>query len=166
VKYEYSVINADNPEDRFERHVWGEGLDAGDKGFNKCSTIADKFFYFRLFQIPTGDDPDAAGATKAEAGKQPKGQPAKTRPAGNVAERKDGTKCERCGQGVVPIQKAGEVISVERILAAAQKEHGKKLCANCQIGLRKNGSAKSEMPAAPQPNGTAVEQAHSNAASR
>jgi hypothetical protein len=42
------------------KHTWAEALDSEDKGFNKCSTQADKYLTLRLFRIATpADDPDA-----------------------------------------------------------------------------------------------------------
>jgi hypothetical protein len=162
VKYAYSVINSDNPQEHFELHVWGEGLDAGDKGFNKCSTIADKFFYFRLFQIPTGDDPDGATAGSFDAGRPniQREKRGKDRASSAEQAQKQGVKCERCDRSVVPARKGTELISIERILAASQREYGKKLCADCQIALHRNEpwTAEPTYPIVPQaaPTGRAI----------
>jgi hypothetical protein len=49
--------------------MWGCGMDSGDKAIYKAETGANKYMLFKLFSIPTGDDP--------EAGKQPEEQAAK-----------------------------------------------------------------------------------------
>ncbi len=69
VRFEYEVINADAPDDRFTRHNFGLCYGVDDKAFNKCSTISEKFFLLRLFSIATFDDPDAhAMATDRDSG--------------------------------------------------------------------------------------------------
>lgn len=37
----------------------GEAADTGDKGINKASTSATKYFLMKVFQVSTGDEPDA-----------------------------------------------------------------------------------------------------------
>ena len=59
VRFQYEVINADAPKDKFTRHNYGLSFGVDDKAFNKCSTISEKFFLLRLFNIATFDDPDA-----------------------------------------------------------------------------------------------------------
>jgi hypothetical protein len=40
---------------------WGEAADSGDKGYNKCKSIALKYVLMQMFLVPTKDlaDPDA-----------------------------------------------------------------------------------------------------------
>lgn len=59
VRFQYEVINADSPDDKFTRHNFGLCYGIDDKAFNKCSTTSEKFFLLRLFSIATFDDPDA-----------------------------------------------------------------------------------------------------------
>ena len=42
VWYEYEVVNVDTPDDKTIRHNWGEALDNGDKGVNKCAPPSPK----------------------------------------------------------------------------------------------------------------------------
>jgi hypothetical protein len=62
--FKYVIVNADKPEEKIEQLVWGEASDGGDKGAYKASTGADKYFWFRLLQLPTGDDPDDESETR------------------------------------------------------------------------------------------------------
>lgn len=41
----------------------GQGMDNGDKGAYKAATGAMKYFLYKCFMIPTGDDPEADDAT-------------------------------------------------------------------------------------------------------
>jgi hypothetical protein len=84
--FEYEVINADKPEERFKQLVWGEASDGGDKGAYKASTGADKYFWFRLLQIPTGDDPDDEGEDSA---KGQRNRPAARANADKVQHKRD-----------------------------------------------------------------------------
>ena len=59
VRFQYEVVNADAPDDKLTRHNFGLSYGVDDKAFNKCSTISEKFFLLRLFNIATFDDPDA-----------------------------------------------------------------------------------------------------------
>jgi hypothetical protein len=56
----YTVINADNPDERFTCE-WdaGEALDTSDKATNKATTASQKYFLMKLFNISDKDDPDA-----------------------------------------------------------------------------------------------------------
>jgi len=62
--FKYTIVNADNPTETIESIQIGEGADTGDKGIYKASTGADKYFWFRLLQISTGDDPEDGGNGK------------------------------------------------------------------------------------------------------
>jgi ERF superfamily len=55
----------------------GEALDTEDKGFNKCVTAAEKYFFLKTFALSTGDDPDGDSPTPAPAPKRQQ-SPAKT----------------------------------------------------------------------------------------
>lgn len=59
-RVEYTVINADNPEERITIQWYAQGADQGEKGVGKLVTYAEKYLFLKLFQIPTDkDDPDA-----------------------------------------------------------------------------------------------------------
>lgn len=58
IKYKFTVIDGDNPIDRFEGYWFGEGIDTGDKGFQKAGTSAEKYYLMKLFKIGDKDDPD------------------------------------------------------------------------------------------------------------
>lgn len=60
VSSRYTLINADNPEDRMVCE-WdgGEALDTSDKATNKAITASAKNFYMKLFNISDKEDPDA-----------------------------------------------------------------------------------------------------------
>lgn len=49
----------------------GSGIDTEDKGVPKAMTSGEKYFLLKMFLIPTGDDPDAAGPTEAVRGRKP-----------------------------------------------------------------------------------------------
>lgn len=59
VKSRYTVINADNPDERFTC-AWdgGEAIDSSDKATNKAGTASHKYFLMKLFNISDKDDPD------------------------------------------------------------------------------------------------------------
>lgn len=54
----YRVVDVDTGEG-FEFEMAGEGMDSGDKSVFKAVTGAGKYADMKLFQIPTGDDPEA-----------------------------------------------------------------------------------------------------------
>ena len=71
-----------------ETDGWGEAADNGDKGYNKCKSIALKYVLMQMFLVPTKDiaDPDKetpdevsapAKRTKKAAAPQPSPAPAK-----------------------------------------------------------------------------------------
>lgn len=68
----YTVINTDDPEDRFVADWAGEGDDTLDKGTNKALTASQKYFYMKLFNISDKEDPDAESN---DIGKVKKEQP-------------------------------------------------------------------------------------------
>lgn len=54
-----TVINGDNPDERYDLSWAGEGQDRADKGLYKAYTGAIKYFLMKLLQVATGDDPEA-----------------------------------------------------------------------------------------------------------
>lgn len=54
----YCFVNIDNPEERIETTVYGDGLDTGDKATGKAMTYADKYALMKAYKLSTGDDPD------------------------------------------------------------------------------------------------------------
>lgn len=53
-----AIINADKPTDRIEVDWIGEGGDTVDKGAYKAFTGGLKYFYMKMLQVATGDDPE------------------------------------------------------------------------------------------------------------
>lgn len=59
IDFEFDVINADKPDDKFTVTWSGEAADYGDKATNKAATSAIKYYQMRQFNISEqGDDPD------------------------------------------------------------------------------------------------------------
>lgn len=63
-----------------EGETFGEAMDSGDKSFNKAMSIAQKYFYFQTFSIPTAElvDPDAEShdlAPKPKSAPKPEQKP-------------------------------------------------------------------------------------------
>lgn len=95
-----SVINADKPDDKFEVDWIGEGADTVDKGLYKAFTGGLKYFYMKLLQVATGDDPelfvqtDRIGAMAAEAaaqgGERPEGRQVQVRSSSRPQPQKGG----------------------------------------------------------------------------
>ena len=52
---------------------WGEAADSGDKGYNKCKSIALKYVLMQMFLVPTKDltDPDSETPEEVTAKKDP-----------------------------------------------------------------------------------------------
>lgn len=71
LKMRFTVINADDQDDKIEATWMGESTDWGDKGINKAETSGTKYFYMRLFNISEkGDadnDPDSQDNSAAES---------------------------------------------------------------------------------------------------
>lgn len=63
----YKVINAENPDEWFTAVSVGQGSDTQDKGANKASTASWKYLVLRLFNIPSGEDPDAISSDELDA---------------------------------------------------------------------------------------------------
>lgn len=59
VKSRYTVVNADNPDERFVCE-WdgGEAIDSSDKATNKATTASHKYFLMKLFNISDKEDGD------------------------------------------------------------------------------------------------------------
>lgn len=55
-------------------NAYGEGSDYGDKGSYKAFTGAQKYFYMKLFNISTGDDPEKDNSNEASGNTKPKTQ--------------------------------------------------------------------------------------------
>ena len=53
--------------EKLETPYYAQGVDlAGEKGVGKALTYAEKYFFMKLFHVPTGkDDPDSDGKTKS-----------------------------------------------------------------------------------------------------
>lgn len=71
LKMTFTVINADDQEDKIVATWMGESTDWGDKGINKAETSGTKYFLMRLFNISEkGDadnDPDSQDNSAAES---------------------------------------------------------------------------------------------------
>lgn len=72
VTVRYTMVDADSG-DSYSFSMVGEGTDTGDKAVYKALTGANKYALMKLFQIPSGDDPEADwGGDKDEEPEQPK----------------------------------------------------------------------------------------------
>jgi hypothetical protein len=158
VKYRYDVVNTDRSEDRIALHNYGEAADLSDKGINKASTVAEKFFLCRLFHISTGGDPDGTFiAVQRNGGQQHNGREngrpyengrnhdhrGRSGGAQSAARDSEEFRCEQCARAVIPARKDGEMVSVKSILAASQREYQKNLCADCLLAKRAQTNAGS-----------------------
>ena len=76
LKMTFTVINADDQDDKIVATWMGESTDWGDKGINKAETSGTKYFLMRLFNISEkGDadnDPDSQDNSAAESKPAPK----------------------------------------------------------------------------------------------
>lgn len=69
-----TIINVDDPKDRFDTVMFGEGCDSGDKAPGKAISYAVKYCYLKAFGAETGEDADLesvefeAPKTRAEVG--------------------------------------------------------------------------------------------------
>lgn len=52
--------------------MWGQGVDSGDKGIYKAITGANKYFIYKLLNLPTGDDPESGNQTDHKTEPAPK----------------------------------------------------------------------------------------------
>jgi hypothetical protein len=53
-----SFINIDDPSDKIDIEICGQGIDPQDKGFGKAYSYAKKYAFLSLFCLETGDDPE------------------------------------------------------------------------------------------------------------
>lgn len=67
LKTTYKIINAEDPAEWFAAESVGQGSDTQDKGANKASTASWKYLLLRLFNIPSGEDPDAVSSDELDA---------------------------------------------------------------------------------------------------
>lgn len=72
--FEFTVVNADKPDDRFVVKWQGEAADYGDKATNKAATAAVKYYLMRQFNISSKGDEDPDSQTPEVAQKQQKPQ--------------------------------------------------------------------------------------------
>lgn len=70
--FEFTVVNADKPDDRFVVKWQGEAADYGDKATNKAATAAVKYYLMRQFNISSKGDEDPDSQTPEVAPKQQK----------------------------------------------------------------------------------------------
>lgn len=70
--FEFTVVNADKPDDRFVVKWQGEAADYGDKATNKAATAAVKYYLMRQFNISSKGDEDPDSQTPEVAAKQQK----------------------------------------------------------------------------------------------
>lgn len=66
VGFEFTLINADDPEDK-EWSTWiAHGIDSQDKALNKAATTALKFFLLKTFLVSTGEDGQTPAVQQSE----------------------------------------------------------------------------------------------------
>lgn len=70
--FEFTVVNADKPDDRFVVKWQGEAADYGDKATNKAATAAVKYYLMRQFNISSKGDEDPDSQAPEVAQKQQK----------------------------------------------------------------------------------------------
>lgn len=70
--FEFTVVNADKPDDRFMVKWQGEAADYGDKATNKAATAAVKYYLMRQFNISSKGDEDPDSQTPEVTAKQQK----------------------------------------------------------------------------------------------
>jgi hypothetical protein len=140
VKYEYEVVNADDPNDKFVRHNWGEALDWGDKGLNKCSTVAEKVFLLRLFKIATYDDPDAHSAQRRQNRPAPQNG---DKGRGNKFSGPGPNECQQCGELITTVRRDNKTWQSDEVIALSKKHFGKRLCGDCFLKAPARDAGKS-----------------------
>jgi hypothetical protein len=69
IKLAVSFINADNPNDHFSIRSIGYGIDSSDKGPGKAISYAYKYACLKVFNLETGEDPDADQQARYEPAK-------------------------------------------------------------------------------------------------
>lgn len=70
--FEFTVVNADKPDDRFVVKWQGEAADYGDKATNKAATAAVKYYLMRQFNISSKGDEDPDSQTPEVSAKSQK----------------------------------------------------------------------------------------------
>jgi len=85
--FEFTVVNADKPDDRFVVKWQGEAADYGDKATNKAATAAVKYYLMRQFNISSKGDEDPDSQTPEVAQKQQKPAMASVRQIVAVSKR-------------------------------------------------------------------------------
>nr|DAQ42013.1 MAG TPA: ERF superfamily protein [Caudoviricetes sp.] len=85
--FEFTVVNADKPDDRFVVKWQGEAADYGDKATNKAATAAVKYYLMRQFNISSKGDEDPDSQTPEVAAKQQKPVMASVRQIVAVSKR-------------------------------------------------------------------------------
>lgn len=85
--FEFTVVNADKPDDRFVVKWQGEAADYGDKATNKAATAAVKYYLMRQFNISSKGDEDPDSQTPEVAQKQQKPVMASVRQIVAVSKR-------------------------------------------------------------------------------
>lgn len=145
VKFEYEVINADTPEDRLTKHNFGLCYGLNDKAYNWCSTISEKYFLLRLFNIATYDDPDANAVPAGRDSRSGKRDSQQGRSLG-TGRRRPANECEQCGYPITFFRKDDETLSKEQIIEASLSKHKKRLCGRC---LFEQDSRENKTTAAP-----------------
>lgn len=85
--FEFTVVNADKPDDRFVVKWQGEAADYGDKATNKAATAAVKYYLMRQFNISSKGDEDPDSQTPEVTAKQQKPVMASVRQIVAVSKR-------------------------------------------------------------------------------
>lgn len=153
VKYEYEVINADSPEDNFARHNWGEAIDHGDKGLNKCSTIAEKMFLLRLFKLATFDDPDANSAERSRnRTTHQNGERSRREHVPSTSQNE----CQKCHELITAARREGKTWQSSEAIAVSRKQFGKRLCVDCLLEAQAASNSTSVVKAGTPDSGQAA----------
>ena len=142
VWYEYEVVNVDAPDDKIIRHNWGEALDNGDKGVNKCSTVAEKMFMLRLFKIATHDDPDGHSADKTPNRSVSQNGGDKGRREWINAPGKN--ECEQCYQPITTARRGNKTWQSSQVVAASKRQFKKRLCVDCYLDAQAQAANRPE----------------------
>lgn len=69
VNIQYSLVDIESGE-KIDGHISGHGVDSGDKGLYKAITGAIKYLYMKMFNIPSGNDPEAEDNEKVNETKK------------------------------------------------------------------------------------------------
>jgi hypothetical protein len=106
VDMKYTIINTDNPDEKIELEFTGAGFDSHspDKALYKAYTGCNKYFFFKTFLMPTGDDPEKEDAPMATSIKSaPKNGNAGVRKSPTVLSYIIEGKCSKTGQAISKI---------------------------------------------------------------